>query len=403
MSSRKNIAGLINVKGIWHIDKFVRGYGRLCESTKESSRKAAEGVLEHRLLEIRKALDKRKAEGGAPRRTFGEAAMKYVEKNKHIASIDEVIRHLGLVAAFLNHLPVDQVHDGTLEAFIFKRRQEGVKTRTINHTLETVRRVLNAAARSYRDNLADGSSRTWLAASPAISMLEEHDARRPYPLAWDEQDYLVRELPPHLQRMALFNVNTGTREEEVCSLRWQWEVPVPELQTSVFIVPGEFVKNGEDRLIVLNRVAASIIEARREGHPYRVFFYRPNADRAASKGTARRAHTPKTAHPVERLNNNAWRKARRRAAINLALDRHEAVNEAFARVRVHDLKHTYGRRLRAAGVPEETRKALLGHKSGEITTHYSAPEIAELIDAANQVCAVNRQTPTLTLLKRRAG
>src|SRR5262245_59868309 len=77
--------------------------------------------------------------------------------------------------------------------------------------------------------------------------------------------------------------------------------------------------------------------------------------------------------------------------------------EAFARVRVHDLKHTYGRRLRAAGVPEETRKALLGHKSGEITTHYSAPEIAELIDAGHQVCAVNRQTPTLTLLKRRAG
>jgi len=46
---------------------------------------------------------------------------------------------------------------------------------------------------------------------------------------------------------------------------------------------------------------------------------------------------------------------------------------------------------------------LLGHKSGDITTHYSAPEIAELINAANQVCGVNRQTPTLTLLKRRAG
>ena len=33
----------------------------------------------------------------------------------------------------------------------------------------------------------------------------------------------------------------------------------------------------------------------------------------------------------------------------------------FASIRVHDLKHTFGRRLRAAGVTLEDRKALLGH------------------------------------------
>ena len=51
-------------------------------------------------------------------------------------------------------------------------------------------------------------------------------------------------------------------------------------------------------------------------------------------------------------------------------------------MRVHDLKHTFGRRLRTAGVPLETRKVLLGHKTGDITSHYSAPELAELIRAA---------------------
>ncbi len=44
-------------------------------------------------------------------------------------------------------------------------------------------------------------------------------------------------------------------------------------------------------------------------------------------------------------------------------------------VKVHDLKHTYGRRLRAAGVSFEDRQDLLGHKSGRITTHYSAAEL----------------------------
>lgn len=35
------------------------------------------------------------------------------------------------------------------------------------------------------------------------------------------------------------------------------------------------------------------------------------------------------------------------------------------------------------GVPLETRRALLGHKNGDITTHYSAPELQELIEAAS--------------------
>jgi hypothetical protein len=53
---------------------------------------------------------------------------------------------------------------------------------------------------------------------------------------------------------------------------------------------------------------------------------------------------------------------------------------------VHDLKHTFGHRLRAAGIGFEDRKVLLGHKSDRITTHYSAPEIGALIAAAERVC-----------------
>ena len=75
---------------------------------------------------------------------------------------------------------------------------------------------------------------------------------------------------------------------------------------------------------------------------------------------------------------------------------------AFFNVRVHDLKHTCGRRLRAAGVPLETRRVLLGHKNSDITTHYSAPEIAELIEAAERVCGKDsRKTPELTILRVR--
>ena len=42
---------------------------------------------------------------------------------------------------------------------------------------------------------------------------------------------LFQELPDHLARMALFKVNTGYRDRELCGL-WDDEVKVPELDTS---------------------------------------------------------------------------------------------------------------------------------------------------------------------------
>jgi len=70
---------------------------------------------------------------------------------------------------------------------------------------------------------------------------------------------------------------------------------------------------------------------------------------------------------------------------------------------VHDLKHTFGRRLRAVGVSFADRQDLLGHRSGRITTHYSAAELSNLIEAAERVCGeASRKTPGIVLLKKKA-
>jgi len=124
-------------------------------------------------------------------------------------------------------------------------------------------------------------------------------------MSWEEQGRLLRELPPHLQRMALFKVNTGCREAEVCNLHWDWEVMVPELHTSVFLIPDAQVKNREERLVVLNRIACSVVEGQRGLHKKFVFTY---------KG-----------HAIRKMNGKAWRNARIRAGL--------------PGVRVHDLKH----------------------------------------------------------------
>ena len=80
-----------------------------------------------------------------------------------------------------------------------------------------------------------------------------------------------------------------------------------------------------------------------------------------------------------------WRNARQKAGLD--------------HVRVHDLKHTFGRRLRAAGVSFENRQDLLGHRSGRITTHYSSAELQNLYGAANKVCDKQKSGVVLTLLR----
>ena len=69
------------------------------------------------------------------------------------------------------------------------------------------------------------------------------------------------------------------------------EVAVPELDTSVFIIPAHRVKNRQDRLVILNRVAKGVIEELRGKHPTHVFVYR--------------------GRPVGSMNNTAWRECQR--------------------------------------------------------------------------------------------
>jgi len=260
-------------------------------------------------------------------------------------------------------MPLDRLHRGSLQPWIEERQRQGAAVGTINHGLKVVRHLLNLAANEW----VDEHGLTWLASAPKIKLLPVTDKRQPYPLNWDEQASLFKELPAHLGAMALFAVNTGCRDQEICRMRWDWEVQVPELRTSVFIIPGSFVKNGDERLVVLNRIAKSVVEAQRGQHATHVFTYKGN--------------------PTTRMLNKGWLHAREAAGL--------------PQVRVHDLKHTFGRRLRAAGVSFEDRQDLLGHRSSRITTHYSAAEVSKLIEAANRVCASGERKPELVVLKRR--
>jgi len=361
--------GLYRRGEIWHLQKRFGGR-RIRESTGTSDLTEAEKYLVHRMEGIRQ-----EEVYGVPRkRIFREAETKYLNEAEKITLAKDAWS-LKRIDAFIGDLPLDSIHMGTLRPYIEHGRRKGWKNRTINMPLEVVRRILNLAAGEWIDE----TGQTWLRSAPKIRLLTRSDAREPYPLSWEEQERMFDALPEHLRRMCLFSVNTGLRNGEICGLRWDWEVPIPPLATSVFVIPKEHVKNREDRLVVLNHFAEDIVRLQRGLSSEWVFTY---------KGA-----------PLKTMNTTAWKKARERVGLK--------------HVRIHDLRHTWGRRLRSAGVSFEDRQDLLGHKSGRITTHYSMPELENLIEAANKVChkdghkmatmVVLRKKIPLRLVSNRAG
>ena len=357
MPSTRTPGITIGTNGRFFIDKRYRGVRigmRAGAITQEQA--------ERRLAALMQDIDVELARRAHPRPKFADCAARYLLQSREKRSFEAIQVHVRALLPHIGHLESHQVHDATLAPFVSQRIASCVTAITINRSLEVVRTILNRAARSYRDE--DG--RPWLETiPPLITMLPE--APRPaYPITWDEQDRLFPTLPAHLQCMALFAVNTGLRDGNVCGLEWEWEVPVPEISRSVFVVPSESYKSNRDHVVILNDAAWSIVQAQRGVHPVWVFPFK-----------GRRIGT---------MNNNGWQRARREAGL-----RH---------LRVHDLRHTFACRLRAAGVSDEDRCALLGHATHSMSGHYASGDLGRLLREANLV--LNRQE-TRTVLRVVAG
>lgn len=295
--------------------------------------------------------------GRSDRPLFAAGAKKYLIESKGKRSLETIAWHIKVLLPYIGMVPLDEICDDTLEDFKEDRLAGGIivgegeplksaTATTVNRSLEVVRTILNRAARAWRIN-----KKPWLnQAPPLITMLPENP-RLPKPITWDEQDILLPRLPLHLQKMVLFDLNTGLRDENVCGLRWEWEIHIPEVERSVFIIPGQFYKTGVPHVVILNDAAWSIIEGQRGEHKDYVFTY---AD-----------------HRVDTMNNNGWQNARKAVGLD--------------GVRIHDLRHTFSSRLRMAGVSQEDRNALMGHGGASMPEHYASADIGRLIQLSNKV------------------
>ena len=126
-----------------------------------------------------------------------------------------------------------------------------------------------------------------------------------------------------------------------------------------------------DRVLVLNRVAQSVVEARRGKQATHVFAFR--------------------GRPVQTMSNTAWQNGRRKAGKE---------DSYLTDLRVHDLRHTVGMRLREMNVRENTIADILWHEHSSMTRHYSVAQIDELAAALDLVADENgKVNKTLQMLQ----
>lgn len=362
----------IRLEGVERIvDKLYRGQ-RIFQRLGAVSQDEAEAWLRACQASI-DAQQEQQLRRGA-QRMFADGAAKYLIEcqQRQVRTLELIAHHVKLLLPYIGSMAMGDVCNESLESFKADRLEDGAKNATINRSLEVARTVLNRAARVWRD---DG--KPWLASAPLIELMDEAEQRRPpYPITWAEQAKLVPALPQHLQRPVLFALNTGARDDNVCGLMWEWEVPVPELQRSVFVIPAAEFKGKRNHVLILNDVAWNIVQACRGQHERFVFVYRrervKNLDRAPAMPYQR----------IGTINNTGWQRARELIGLQ--------------KVRVHDLRHTFGQRLRDAGVSEEDRALLLGHVIDGMPQHYATATVARLVEAANRV----QQTVDRTTLLR---
>ncbi len=142
---------------------------------------------------------------------------------------------------------------------------------------------------------------------------------------------------------------------------------MPEVGRSVFVIPPEAFKSKRAHVVILNDAAWSIVRARRGLDPIWVF--------------------PCRGQRMSTMNNTAWQRARQEVGLRA--------------VRIHALRHTFGCRLRAAGISAEDREALLGHANHSMAGHYASADVGRLLKQANLV--LNRQETRTVLRVANAG
>lgn len=315
----------------WWVRFTSPGGRRIRCSAQTSDRQAAQEYhdkLKAELWRIEKI-------GEKPRRTWDEAAVKWVKERRGKATLDkdrEILRWLDpyLGGRYLEEITREMLSDlGTAKASTSSQA-------TANRYLALVRAIL----RRSRDEWE------WIDRVPKVRMFPT--ARRR--IRWitrEEAACLLANLPRHQRQMARFTLATGLRQRNVSLLEWS---QVDLERRRAWIHPDQ-AKARKAIGVPLNADAMAVLREQRGEHERFVFTYRGK--------------------PVWQVSTRSWRIAVRRSGLG--------------DFRWHDLRHTWASWHVQSGTPLNVLQELGGWESPEMVRRYAHLGSSHLLNHAERI------------------
>ncbi|MFQ5329639.1 MAG: tyrosine-type recombinase/integrase [Thermodesulfobacteriota bacterium] len=319
--------GLYKRGGVWWMS-FSHNGRQLRRSAETSNRTIATNIYSKVRAQVAegKWLDRLEGES----RVFGELAHKYINEyaKLHKRSWEKDVCRLNRnLLPFFGHMTVTEITPRSISAYKSHRYSKGVKAATINRELTLIKHMYTMAIREWE----------WCRDNPVkrVSMEKESPPRDRW-LTSEEECKLLTACSERLRVIVIFALNTGMRQGEILSLRWN---NVNLLKGTLII---EVTKNGDRRAIPLNGTAWDLLkEQSRIRYPANDYVFTSSTGTKIDSGHLRRD----------------FMKALRQAGI-----------EGFC---FHDLRHTFATRLVQAGVDLYKIQRLLGHKDNKTTQRYA--------------------------------
>lgn len=192
---------------------------------------------------------------------------------------------------------------------------------TANRFVALISGILNAAEREWE----------WGTKAPVLKRYHEPPSNG-RALTLEEWRKLEKELPRHLKLAAAFSISTGLREAKVFGLKWKMLTDGSLTFTGTTNKLGNSIPLNASALAVLSECRLTQIVS-----PEYVFLY--------------------NGKPMQEHGQRSFAKAVERAQIG--------------HVMWKDFRTTFNSWLAQAGVPEEIRKRLMGHKTNSVHDRYT--------------------------------
>ena len=361
--ARSDLRGIESWYGQWWVgDRRVRrklGLKRKRGSSDGLTRAQAERELQRAIEGTRRVAIHR----DATVEDTGRALLRHLESlGRKPSTVNEYESYLRVhLASFFGNTRLDRIGPSDVEAFVAAKMREGKATKSILNYLGLLHSIFAYA------------EKRGLAATNPVKLIDKperpgSDADIRY-LDDSELDALLRAVPddvrgPTEHAIYLTAAMTGLRQGELVGLRWRdidWAAG--RIRVRQNYVRGEFgtpkSRRSTRSVPLADRVAGEL-----ERHFQRSSF-QADDDLVFCH--------PQTGHPLDRARLlKRFKAAAKRAGLRP--------------VRFHDLRHTFGTRMAAAGVALRTLQEWMGHREFKTTLIYAdyqpSEEEARLVEKA---------------------